>query len=264
MSTARSHASQHFVERQRWRLLRQVEDWLETPMILLGFVWLALTVVELVRGISPLLEALNRWIWALFVVDFLLRFSLAPRKLSYLRRNVLTAVALLLPALRTLRVLRVFRVLRATRGVTLVRILSSTNRGMSALRQAMRRRGVGYVFSLTLLVILVGAAGMYAFERDSAGFGSYGEALWWTAMLITSLGSEAWPHTGEGRVLCFILALYGFTVFGYVTATLASFFVDRDAADKQSATAGQASIESLQEEIRRLREDIRRLNDPSG
>ena len=32
----------------------------------------------------------------------------------------------------------------------------------------------------------------------------------------------------EGRILCFILVLYAFSVFGYVTATLATFFVGRD------------------------------------
>ena len=32
-------------------------------------------------------------------------------------------------------------------------------------------------------------------------------------MLLTSLGSKYWPRTAEGRVLCFILALYGFAVF---------------------------------------------------
>jgi voltage-gated potassium channel len=42
-----------------------------------------------------------------------------------------------------------------------------------------------------------------------------------------TLGSEYWPHSAEGRVLCFMLALYAFTIFGYVTATLATFFLDR-------------------------------------
>jgi voltage-gated potassium channel len=251
------------VDRQRWRLLHQFEAWLETPMVLLGFVWLALLIIELVHGLSPLLAWIGRGIWLAFIADFLLRFGLAPQKRLYLRRNLLTLLALLLPALRTLRLLRLARLLRASRGFNLLRILTSTNRGMKALRRTMRRRGVGYVAALTLLVLLAGAAGMYAFEDGSAGFSSYGEALWWTAMLMTSLGSEAWPHTPEGRALCLLLGLYGFAVFGYLTATLASFFVDRDAADKHSATAGQASIDALQAEVRQLREDIRRQTPPN-
>ena len=250
------------VDHQRWRLLRQVEAWLEAPMVVLGFVWLSLLIVELVRGDSPLVSLLGRGIWVIFIADFLLRFSLAPRKRVYLQRNLLTLLALLLPALRTLRVLRMARILRAGRGLNLLRILTSTNRGIAALRRAMRRRGFGYVLALTLLICVAGAAGIYALEGGAPGFGSFSESLWWVAMLITSIGSEAWPHTPEGRLLCFLLALYGFAVFGYLTATLASFFIDRDAADKKSAVAGQAAIKALHAEVVRLREEVRRQGEP--
>ncbi len=73
-------------------------------MVLLGFVWLALLVVELTRGLDPRLERLSAAIWAVFVFDFLLRLVLAPRRLAYLRRNWLTVVALFVPALRIVRV----------------------------------------------------------------------------------------------------------------------------------------------------------------
>ena len=48
-------------------------------------------------------------------------------------------------------------------------------------------------------------------------------AVWWTAMLLTTMGSEYWPRTPEGRVLCLLLALYAFAVFGYVTAAIAAY-----------------------------------------
>ncbi len=40
-------------------------------------------------------------------------------------------------------------------------------------------------------------------------------------MIMTTMGS--WPQTPEGRVLCLLLAVYAFAVFGYVTAMLAAF-----------------------------------------
>jgi voltage-gated potassium channel len=55
-------------------------------------------------------------------------------------------------------------------------------------------------------------------------------------MLLTSIGSEYWPRTGSGRALCLLLAIYGFAVFGYITAALASYFVGRD-AEKKAETA---------------------------
>ncbi len=167
---------------------------------------------------------------------------------------------------RIFRVVRVLRAARATRGLRLLRVLSSLNRGMRALGRTMRRRGVGYVVVLTVIVILLGAAGMYAFESDlpnGGGLKSYGEALWWTAMLLTSLGSEYWPRTAEGRVLCFILVLYGFAVFGYVTATIATLFVGRDAESDDAELAGAKSVEALPEEIAALRKDVQGLLRPS-
>lgn len=65
-------------ERRRWRLLRELENRLETPMIVLGLVWLVLLVLELTRGLPPPLATAGRIIWALFIAHFLLEFSLAP------------------------------------------------------------------------------------------------------------------------------------------------------------------------------------------
>lgn len=249
------------LDEQRWELLHQLEDWLEIPMIVLGFVWLALLVVELIWGLYPLLETVGTGIWILFILDFLLRFTLAPRKIDYLQSNWLTAIALLMPALRLFRIARLFYVLRAARGLRLLRIVTSLNRGMRALSRSMGRRGFGYVAALTVLVTLVGAAGMYAFENLPGGRGlsTYGEALWWTAMIMVTMGSEYWPQTAEGRMLCFILALYAFAVFGYVTASLASFFIGRDAENMEGEVAGEASIRALQAEIAALREEVRIL-----
>jgi voltage-gated potassium channel len=79
-------------------------------------------------------------------------------------------------------------------------------------------------------------------------------------MIMTTLGSEYWPKTAEGRVLCVLLALYAFAVFGYVTATIATFFLGRDAEDPEAEVAGAAAIEMLRGEIAALREEIRALS----
>ena len=253
------------IDDERWAVLEQLEVWLETPMLVLGFVWLTLFVIELTGNLSPVLEFIGGAIWVVFILDFALKFALAPDKTNYLKANWLTALALIVPALRVFRIFRVlsiFRAARAARGLKLIRVLSSVNRGMRALGRTMRRRGVGYVIVLSAVVILLGAAGMYAFENDrpdGAGLKSYGDALWWTAMLLTSLGSEYWPQSAEGRVLCFLLALYGFAVFGYVTATIATFFVGRDAESDDAELAGAKSIDGLRVEIAALREEVRSL-----
>ena len=249
---------------ERYELLQRLEGWMETPMLLLAFAWLALLVGELVWGESRSFEIMGTVIWAIFILDFALEFILAPHKVTYLKRNWLTVISLLIPALRVFRIFRVIRLLRLTRvgrGLRLFRVVSSLNRGMRALAANLQRRGFGYVIALTLLVLFAGAAGMYAFENETPdGLSTYGEALWWTAMVMTTMGSQYWPQTLEGRVLCFFLALYAFAIFGYVTATLATFFVGRDAENDEAELAGSIELTTLQEELRALREEVRALS----
>ena len=214
---------------ERESTLQQLQDWLEKPMLVLSFVWLGLLVVELVWGLNRAPWVLGQVIWLVFLAEFALSLALAPRKLRYIRQNWLKALSLAAPALRVFRLARFARVARASRSVRLLRVVGSVNRGMNALGAAMRRRGFGYVLALTVIVTLAGSAGMYALERDApgGGFDSYATALWWTAMILTTMGSESWPQTPDGRVLCFFLALYAFTVFGYVTAALATWWTRR-------------------------------------
>lgn len=244
---------------ERLDALEQLEAWLRVPMLVLSFAWLVIVLVELTWGSSRLLEVFGTAIWVVFVLEFGLRFSLAPEKPQFLRTNWLTILALLAPALRMVRALRVLRAARGLRGLRLVRIVGTANRGMNALRMSLGRRGLGYVIVLTVLVALLGAGGMLAFEPVSeveGGFASYGEAMWWTGMLLTSMGSEFWPRTAEGRVLCFLLSLYGFAVFGYITASFASFFVGRDAVGEDAEVAGARDLVALRSEVAALRRDL--------
>ena len=168
---------------QRYQLLKRLENFLELPLIILGFTWLALLIIELVHKTSPVLETFGLVIWIIFILDFLLKFLVAPEKTVYLRNNILTLISLIVPAFRVLRLARMFRLLRLSRGLRLVKVVGSLNRSMKALSRTMKRRAFGYVILLSLIILFGGAAGMYAFEKDvEGGLNDYGTALWWTSM----------------------------------------------------------------------------------
>ena len=235
-------------------------------MLLLSLGWLIIVVIELTMGSTSLLATLGTAIWVVFILEFALRFTLAPEKRPFLKRNWLTLIALIVPALRLVRALAVLRAARALRGLRLVRIVGTANRSMNALRATLRRRQFHYVVGLTLLVITLGAAGMLSFEPASeveGGFAGYWDALWWTGMLLTTIGSQFWPLTTEGRILAFLLSLYGLAVLGYLTATFASFFIGRDAEAASGPGAGAHDIAALREEIAALRLAVER-NGPAG
>jgi voltage-gated potassium channel len=243
------------LSRERSQLLNQIERWLEWPLIILAVVWLVLLVAELTVGLSPFGIRIGEIIWGIFILEFVVRFFVAPQKLAFLRANWLTIIALVLPAFR---VLRVFRFARALRGLRLARIVTSVNRGMATLGRSMQRRGVGYVAALTLLVLVTGAAGMYAFEQaaDGSGLQTYSESLWWTAMLLTTIGSEYWPRTPEGRALSLLLSLYALGMLGYIAASLATFFIGRDADAGEVDVASEKTLRELRDEIVLLRKRL--------
>ena len=245
---------------KRWRTLCQLQAWLDTPMLLLSLAWLAVVVIQLLNPRdNPLLTGIATALWIVFIVDFAVRFALAPGKRTFLKHNWLTMIALVVPALRAFRALAIFRAARGLRGLQLVRIVGTANRGMNALRLTLERRRFGYVGGMTLLAVTLGAAGMLYFEparEVSGGFRSYGDALWWTVMLLTTIGSQFWPTTNEGRILAVLLSIYGLAVFGYITAVLASFFVGRDAEEPEAPVAGADDMRRLRDEVAALREAL--------
>lgn len=247
------------LHKQRSSLVRTIENVLEGPMIFLGFVWLTLLIVELIWGLSPVLELMSTAIWIIFIIDFLLKLILSPQKIHFLKKNWLTIISLLIPALRVVRIFRFVRILRGLKGIRLVKIVASINRGMRSLGATMRRRGVAYVLLLTIVVLFGGAAGMLAFEKEAGVLQNYWQSLWWTAMLIITIGSEYWPKTPEGKALCFLLALYGFAILGYLTATIASFFVGRDAEEEEAPVASSKDIAALRRQVQELTNSINEL-----
>lgn len=240
------------LKKERYKLLRSVEHLFEGPMVFLGFVWLILLIIELLYGLSKTMERISLGIWVLFIIDFVIKFILAPSKMHFIKKSWLTSISLLIPALRVFRAIRFIRLLRGLRGIRLVRVVSSINRSMKSLAATMHRRGFIYVFLLTILIIFAGAAGMFGLENGSPGFQNYGMALWWTSMRVITAGSEHWPLTPEGRALAFLIAVYGYAVFGYVTATLATFFIGRDAEEDGTSVAGAPEIAAMQKKISEL------------
>jgi hypothetical protein len=148
---------------ERWNALEELDEWLRTPMLVLSFLWLLLVVVvELVWGTFDPLETFGVAIWIAFLIEFSVRFALAPEKTQFLSRNWLTVVALIVPAFRLLRAFRILRFTRAARGLRLVRLVGTANRGTNALRASLSRRGLGYVTGLTVVVALLGSGGRLA------------------------------------------------------------------------------------------------------
>lgn len=241
--------------REREELRERLERWTETPLNLLGVALLAIIIVEFSADLSPAwdsaLTTANWFIYAVFAISFAVQFALATSKGAYLKHNWVAAISVLMPAFRVLRALRGIRAL--VRSLRLVRVLTATNRGTRSVNHILRGHQFGRVLALTGAVVAVGAAALTFFEIEGGGFGSrYGDALWYAVALITTVGSEFQPSTIEGRIVTTLLIVWGLGVFGFITGSVASYFVGQDTAGSTDETGEE--LRSLRREVAELRE----------
>ena len=214
---------------ERRELAVRLDALLEPPMVVLGLVFLVLVVLDL-SG-TPMTPEERAWvqraddaIYWIFVADFLLRLLVTPDKLPWIRANWALALSLVVPFLRPIRS---FHALYAVRAVHAGRLVGGLNRGLRSLQAVFRGRSALYLSLLTLLVTLLGAGGTLLLERAAPGsdIATFGDALWWSATLVTTVNSDLDPVTGWGRVVGWLLRVYAVAVFGYLTASIARYLV---------------------------------------
>lgn len=229
----------------------ELGDAFDVVFTALSFAFLALLVLELAATLPDAWVRrvqLVQWaIWFTFALEFVTRLALAPDRHRFLRHNWLAALSVALPALR---IFRAARAIRAARSLRVVRLVTGTNRGMQALRSVAGFGGIGYVFGLTGIVLILAAAGLYSLESAHADspIDSWGAALWWSATTLATLGSADYPVTTEGRILGLLVMMYGLAVSGYVTAVMAVGLLGlRERRDPQNELI--AEIRALRQEL---------------
>lgn len=183
--------------------------------------------------------------WVSFGVDYVARLWLSRDRRHFFRHNLVDLAVLVLPMLRPLRLLRL---------VTLLSVLNRTG------SNGLRGRVVTYAVGGTALLIFCGALAITDAERsaDGATVGGFGDGLWWAITTLTTVGyGDTYPVSVTGRLVAAVLMIAGIALLGVVTATLASWLVERvseTAGAEQAATRSQ--VEELTNEVRMLREQL--------
>lgn len=209
----------------RERLVNRINQALDLPMAILSMVMLALVVIDLTVVVAPettvWLERANWLIWGVFALEFAFKLLVAPNKRRYMQRHWFDALVVIVPMFRVVRALRILHV---TKAYPIFRLVAYIGRSSSSLRVFFAERRLGYLAALTVLVTVLGAAGVYMLERDAPGtrFLSFGDSLWWSAALMTSVGSDLNPQTPLGRLLAVGLMIYAMVVVVYLISALSA------------------------------------------
>ena len=183
--------------------------------------------------------------WVIFVLDYVINFALAKRRLRWIVRHLPELVIVALPALRPLRLLRLF---------TLLAVLQRTA------GRTFRGRVVTYVVGSAFLLIYVAALAVLDVERPASGstITTFPSALWWAFVTITTVGyGDYTPVTLQGRMIAVSLMLGGIALLGVVTATLASWIVERVALTEESSQAAtRGDVFALSKQIAELQAQL--------
>ncbi len=141
--------------------------------------------------------------------------------------------------------------MRLLRLVALLSILNRTG------AHTLRGRVTTYVFGGAALLVVTAALAVTDAERGRPGatIANLGDGFWWATTTLTTVGyGDLYPVTTEGRVIAVALMIGGVTLLGAVAATLASWLVERVAAEAQDDEAAtRAPVDTLVTEIRALR-----------
>jgi voltage-gated potassium channel len=229
---------------QRW------EKHTEWPLAAVAFVFLVVYSVQILgrpHGHEAHLLWLTAWLaWGVFVVDYLARLYLAPDRFRWFLQHWFDLAIVALPLLRPLRLLRLVVLLGALQ---------------KAAGSAIRGRIVTYTVSAVILLIYVASLAILTKERDQPGatINSFGNAVWWSITTVTTIGyGDLYPVTVTGRVIAVALMIGGISLVGVVTASIASWIVQRvSEAETANQAASAAQIEELRDEIRGLAQQLR-------
>lgn len=256
---------------ERRRLVVRLAEITRAPLDLLSIAWLGLMLVDYAGLLPQALQRVSEGIWALFVVVFLLELWVAPDRRAFLKANWFSALTLVAPALRILRIfqgLRVLARLRALRALDAAKVLGSVNDGLRSLQRALGRHQLGYVLAFTVFVVLGAAALLFHFERTAvlgpprdggAAIDTFADALWWAGGAASFAGSDYSVRTTVGRALRLFMSFYSWSGFGYLTATVASRFLDPPEAAPEDPPAPDP-LATLTAEVQALREQLERLS----
>ncbi len=133
---------------------------------------------------------------------------------------------------------------------------------------AMRGRVVMYAAATTTLLVLVSSLAVFDAERYAPGslITSYGEAVWWACVTVTTVGyGDTYPVTFGGRCIAVAMMVCGIALLGTITAIIASWMVEQVRVEEDAMeAAARMQIAQLSDQLARVQQLLAGTQDPDG
>jgi voltage-gated potassium channel len=239
-------------------MLERWEERTEWPLAGIAVTFLVAYSIQVLAhpdGLTSHVLDVTMWaLWAGFAIDYFIRLSLADQRMRWFVRHLLDFVIVAVPFLRPLRLLR------------LVVVVTALQR---AFGDAVRGRVVIYTGACAVLLVYAASLAVLDAERSAPGahIRNFGDAVWWAISTITTVGyGDFYPVTTRGRLVAALLMIGGISLIGLITATVATWIVQRvEEDDNSNAAATAAQIDELRAQIAHLTKLMTdRAGEPGG
>jgi voltage-gated potassium channel len=203
--------------------VRKVWNWILTALaiaFLIAYSYPAF-VTDVSSSSQSILDGVQWVSWIAFAADLLFGIFKSSDKAQFLKKHPLEILAVALPFLRPLRLLRFISF------GTLV--FEKVNLGKSI---AITFKVVVTALFLTYLAGI--EITMAERGKPGATIQSIGDGFWWAITTLTTVGyGDIYPTTTAGRFIAVGLMVSGICVLGFISATVAAWFVKMTQDDSE-------------------------------
>ena len=234
---------------------RAVLAGLQATTLLAALLTIPLTLAEVSGQSGRVFQAADWFIWAVFASEYGLALALSDNR----RRYVLTAGLSLLVVLVSFPLLpslaAMIRLARLVRFLRPARLIALAVEALPALKSVVGRRGLLYVFSLFLFLVVVAGAAMSIAEPRTV-HRNFWDGVWWAIVTATTVGyGDISPVSPLGRMIAVALMVLGICLDAALGASLAAYFVRSDrGADMTEVVTRLDRLERLLSELKTQRE----------
>jgi voltage-gated potassium channel len=222
----------------RHDLVDDIERVTKYPMVLLGIAWLVVAVVIVTTDVngsaSIVLVATLFALWAILLIEYLVRLVVSPDRRGYLKRRWAEPATVVVPPLQSWRFVGIEK---------MCLVLHESELRVEAI---LKHHSLFRVLLAAAATLFIGAWLVLLFEENAKGSNihNYPDALWWAVVTVTTVGyGDRFPGTGGGRTVAVILMLVGIGLIGVLTATVASVFIkEHTDANKEAIKKGHADL----------------------
>lgn len=202
----------------------------EIVMALLSILVVTILIIDLSytlpKNIIVIFSVIDNIILVIFCVDYFTRLFISKDKIRFIKSNVVDLISIIPvnSAFQSLRIFRLTKMLKFVKFIKIFKSLALLLKFRKYIDKFLKTNNFNYIIWITLFTLFLGAMGIHFAEGISIG-----NSFWWSFVTISTVGyGDISPVTPIGRIIAGIIMLVGIGFLGMLTATIATFFLNKN------------------------------------